>query len=61
MSEGERLDAVEERLMRLQLELEELDNALRDHIGAQENLARRIARIEARLEGDDEASAGDAR
>lgn len=54
MSDGERLDAVEERLMQLQLELEELDNALRGQIAAQESLALRVARLEARLGGDDE-------
>lgn len=60
MSDGERLDTLEERLMRLQVEIEELDDALRDHIAARYDLARRVARLEARLEGDDgEESAGD--
>lgn len=61
MSDGERLDALEERLMQLQLEIEELDNALRGHIAAHDALARRVARIETRLEsaGDEEEPGDD--
>lgn len=60
MSDGERLDALEEKLMQLQLEIEELDIALKGHIAAQDGLARRVTRLEARLDGDDgEESAGE--
>lgn len=60
MSAGERLDAVEEKLMQLQLEVEELDNALRGQIAAHDGLARRVARLESRLASDDgDESAGD--
>jgi len=47
---ADRLDAVEEKLMQLQLELEELDNALKGHMAAHDQLARRVERAEARLD-----------
>lgn len=59
MSDAERLDAVEEKLMQLQLEIEELDNALKGHIAAHDQLARRVEQVEARLERA-EAGAEDA-
>lgn len=62
MSDGGRLDVVEERLMQLQREIEALDAALRDEVAARDELARRLARLEARLARGDEAdeAAGDA-
>lgn len=58
MSEDARLDAVEERLMQLQREIEALDAALRDEVAARDDLARRLARLEARLAGGDDEGAG---
>lgn len=55
MSDGARLDVVEERLMQLQREIEALDAALRDEVAARDELARRLARLEARLARGDEA------
>lgn len=55
MSDGARLDVVEERLMQLQREIEALDAALRDEVAARDDLARRLARLEARLARGDEA------
>lgn len=57
MSDSERLDAIEEALMRLQTEIEQLDAAVRTQTERHDQLAARIDRLEGRLahlEPDDE-------
>lgn len=49
MSERERLDAIEEALMRLQTEIEQLDDAVRTQTQAHDQFARRIEQLEHRL------------
>jgi prefoldin subunit 5 len=49
MSDPERLDAIEEALMRLQTEIEQLDTAVRAQTQAHDELAARIDRLERRI------------
>jgi prefoldin subunit 5 len=61
MSDPERLDAIEEALMRLQTEIEQLDAAVRAQTEAHDELTTRIDRLErrlTRLEPDDEEDGG---
>ncbi len=49
MSDSERLDAIEEALMRLQTEIEQLDVAVRTQTQSHDELARRVEQLERRL------------
>ncbi|MEX0606824.1 MAG: hypothetical protein WD382_02305 [Halofilum sp. (in: g-proteobacteria)] len=49
MSDDNRLDAIEETLMRMQSELEQLDEAVQAQARAHDALARRAAQLEHRL------------
>lgn len=49
MSDADRLDAIEEALMRLQTEIEQLDDALRTQTRSHDELARRVEHLERRL------------
>lgn len=49
MSDADRLDAIEEALMRLQSEVEQLDDALRTQARNHDELARRVEKLERRL------------
>lgn len=49
MSDADRLDAIEEALMRLQSEVEQLDDALRAQARNHDELTRRVEQLERRL------------
>ncbi len=49
MSDADRLDAIEEALMRLQSEVEQLDEALRTQARNDDELTRRVEQLERRL------------
>lgn len=49
MSDDDRFDAIEETLMRLQGELEQLDEAVRAQARAHDALTRRVEQLERRL------------
>ncbi len=49
MKTEERLDAIEERLMRLQHDFEQLDATLQGQAAAQDRLVQRCERLERRL------------
>lgn len=58
MSDDERFDSIEETLMRLQSELEQLDDAVRAQTRTHDALAQRVDQLErrlARLEPDEDA------
>lgn len=49
MSDRDRLDAIEEALMRLESEIEQLDQALRAQARDRDALTQRVERLECRL------------
>lgn len=60
MSDDARLDAIEETLMRLQSELEQLDDTVQAQARGHDALARRVDQLErrlARLEPDEDENA----
>jgi len=56
MSHDERLAAVEEALMRIQADLEHLDDVVRSQAEAQAALQQRIEHLERRLQHSDDSN-----